>query len=164
MDITAPTISLKKAAYAAGLSTRWLRAALSDGHMVMLGQTTRQAGGWNYGAPVDVYRLLVVRKLLGVGLNMAEAMHVLDAGLDPHLGGLCGCGISLPVSFLLNRLEGAALYVTRDDETNSISVRSGPAGDPPGSGLTICLDLGNLAADAIRRLEAAHTSTAANDA
>ena len=163
MDITAATISLKQAAAASGFSARWLRDALARGDLTLLGQVARQAGGWNKGAPVDVYRLLVLRKLLECGFSLDEAVYVLDCGVDPHLGGLCGCGIDLPVSFLLDRLHGHIMHVTRDDDADGLDVWSSPYGTPPDPdmGVTISFDLGNLAADAMRRLEVAHASTAA---
>ena len=160
MDITAATISLKQAAAASGFSARWLRDLLAVDGFTMLGQVGRKAGGWHKCAPVDVVRLRLFRRMLDHGFTPAEATTTLASHLDPHLLGLTLCGVSLPVSWMQDRLAGGIMHVSRDPDFDDLDVWFGAAN--PDADATTSFDLGLIAADALAALDHAHTSTRAD--
>lgn len=146
--IALSTVTMPRAAAAAGWTVRALRAFMgAPTRPALLGQPSRAAWHRNRFAPVDVVRLAVARHLLDYGFSPAEASHALDRDLDHHLCGLARCGIDLPASLLLTRLDGFTLRVTRD------GAASGPA--------ALHLDIGTIARDALGRLAAPHPSTTA---
>ena len=112
--LAAPTVTLPRAANAAGFSTRALRLAMAPPHpFELLGQPGRLARTRNRFAPVDVVRLAIARRLLDFGLTLAEAQHTLDRSVDNHVSGLIGCGVALPSKFLLDRLDGLFIHIAR---------------------------------------------------
>ena len=159
MDITAPSISLKCAADAAGLSPRWLRDLLAADGFTMLGHAGRKAGGWHRCAAVDVVRLRLLRRMMDHGFTPAEAATVLAGHIDPHLLGLTLCGVPLPVSWLQDRLAGGIMHVSRDPDFDDLDVWFGAAN--PDADVTTSFDLGVIGADALAALDDADTSTSA---
>lgn len=153
-DITAPTISLKDAAAAVGFKSRWLRDLVGDSRILLLGQTRRQSGGWNRAAPVDVFRLAMLRRFLDSGFSLSEAIRLIDLGVDLFLSGLAGCGIAVPSSVMLERLAGQALHIGRDDPDDEPDVFFSPTGEAPGGdyAITMTFDLGAIAADSLGRV------------
>lgn len=160
MEVTSPSISLKRAADAAGLSPRWLRDLLATGGFTMLGQVGRKAGGWNRCAAVDVVRLRLFRRMLDHGFTPAEAAAVLAVHLDRHLLGLTMCGVPLPVSWMQDRLAGGIMHVSRDPDFDDLDVWFGAAN--PDADVTTSFDIGVIVADALAALDDAHTSTRAD--
>lgn len=135
--ISLPTVTLPRAAHAAGFSTRALQALMgSTSRPVLLGQPIRAAQGRNRFAPVDVARLAVTRLLLEYGFTPAEARHALDWHVDRHFFALASCGADVPGFMLAQRLNGVAVSIVR----------------PGTSGAVLVLDLGTIARDALDRL------------
>ena len=152
-DISSPTITLKRAADAAGLNVRWLRGRVAGCEITMLGQAPRRVGQWNRASVVDVFRLYVLRRFLDCGLTLAEGVMALDLGVDPFLGGLAWCGVPVHSAVLLHRLAGHRLHLIRDAETDDLDVCRGPdTALPPCEDVVITFDLGRLAADALARI------------
>ena len=161
-DVTAPTLGLAAAAHAAGLDLPYLRAMLAEGRMVLFGQPVRQPGQHHRASVVDLVRLRVLLRLRDAGLNDAQAVYVVDLALDPLLGGIMGCGLPVPRSFLAERLDGGAFHVIPDDGDDMPDVYTRPAGTPApcDADVAITINLASILADTFARLDA-HTSTAA---
>ena len=161
-DVTAPTLGLAAAAHAAGLDLPYLRAMLAEGRMVLFGQPVRQPGQHHRASIVDVVRLRVLLRLRDAGLNDAQAVYVVDLALDPLLGGIMGCGLPVPRSFLAERLDGGAFHIVPDEGDDMPDVYTRPAGTPApcDADVAITINLASILADTFARLDA-HTSTVA---
>ena len=152
--ITSASVTLPRAAWAAGFTVRGLRAVMAaPGRVPLLGQPNRATAKRHRVASVDVVRLAVARRLLDFGFTVAGAVHVLDRSVDNHVSGLVGCGVSLPPVFLLDRLDGLHLHVSLDGDMAAIrTTRAGYPRPDSAHDTTLTINLGAVAADALRRL------------
>ena len=153
--IALPTVTMPRAAYAARFTLRVLRLLMSGPAPIrLLGQPARTRAAWNKFSPADVVRLAVMRRLTRHGFSTEAAGGILDLGVDQHLTGLILCGVDLPASFLLQRLDGVELTVCRSGA--EVVVNPTHPHDT-----TLTLDIGAIARNAVARLADAHASTAA---
>ena len=159
-SITTRTVTLTRAAHAAGMPVRVLRrAALS---VPLLGQPGHMAGAWRRYSALDCVRLAVVGRLVDFGIILPAAVDVLEAGVDRHLMGLALCGVDLPASFLTERLAGLTVHVAPGPD--GLDIYAAPRRlAPEPCPAALILDIGSIAADAIARLDVATTRTVPTD-
>lgn len=158
-NITAATVNLTRAAYAAGVEVRALRYAALD--IPLLGQPEPMGGRWRRFSVTDCVRFAVVGKLQTFGISLATAVEVLAVAVDRHILSLTLCGIDLPPDFLVSRLDGLAVHLVPGPD--GLDVFSAPLGTPPAAGpAVLILDIGLIAHETITRLATAGMSTAAN--
>lgn len=156
-NITQATVTLTRAAHAAGMSVRALRrAALA---VPRLGQPGHMAGVWRRYSATDCVRLAVVGRLQDFGIGLAAAVEVLEA-VDNRLLSLVLCGIELPASFLTGRLDGLTVRIVPGP--SGLDVYAAPRRvAPEPAPAALILDIGFIADDVIARLDAT-PRTAAN--
>ena len=157
-SITTRTVTLTRAAHAAGMPVRALRrAALA---VPVLGASGRVSGEWRRFSVMDCVRFAIVGRLLDFGVTLPAAVEILEAGVDRHLMGLALCGIDLPASFLTGRLDSVTLHVVPGPE--GLDVYAAPRRvAPEPAPAALILDIGFIADDVIARLDAT-PRTAAN--
>ena len=156
-SIAHATVTLTRAADAAGMPVRALRYAALD--IPLIGQPEPTGGRWRRFSVADCIRFAVIARLQGFGIALPAAVEVLAAAVDRHMGGLLGCGVDLPPAFLVNRLGGLTVRVVPGPD--GLNVYSAPSCTPPGGAeAVLILNIGAIAATTVARLDA-HTSTAA---
>lgn len=160
-SITAATVNLTRAAYAAGVEVRALRYAALE--IPLIGQPEPMGGRWRRFSVTDCVRFAVIGQLQAFGVTLAAAVEVLTVAVDRHLAGLVGCGVELPSSFLVNQLDSLTVHVVPGPD--GLDVYSAPLGTPPASGAAVLiLDIGWIAHETVRRLACPPPSTAASAA
>lgn len=151
--IAQATVSIGWAAFAAGFSKRGLRFALGTGHAFpMLGQVERPANCWRRFSVVDVVRLAILSRLVNHGFTVSAAAHVIASAVDPRLSGLLLCGVEPPRSAILDRLAGAALFVSMLESGDRVSAVVPDRCAPTAHDTTLVINLGDVAALALSRL------------
>jgi len=64
------------------------------------------------------------------GLSDLHAIYALDLAVDPVLGGFAGCGITVELPSLVERIVGRSFFVVPDDADDFPDIWSVPAGTP----------------------------------
>ena len=159
-SITRATVTLTRATHAAGMPVRTLRCdALA---IPLIGQPEPKGGRWRRFSVADCVRFAVIARLQAFGISLPAAVEVVNVAVDRHMGGLTGCGVELPPSFLVDRLDGLAVHLAPGSD--GLDVYTAPLGTPAGAAeAVLILDIGAIATTTIARLETAGASTAAKD-
>ena len=129
-SITAATVNLTRAAYAAGVEVRALRYASLE--IPLLGQPEPTGGRWRRFSVTDCVRFAVIGRLQAFGISLAASVEVLAVAVDRRILGLTLCGVDLPPDFLVSHLDGRAVHVVPGPD--GLDVFAASLGTPPASG------------------------------
>ncbi len=155
-NITQATVTMTRAASAAGMPIRALRRAALT--VPRLGAAGRVCGEWRRYNALDCVRLAIVGRLLAFGVSLPAAVEVLEA-VDNRLLALVMCGIELPASFLTERLDGLTVHVVPGSD--GLNIYTAPRGMAPvPADAVLSLDIGFIADDVIARLDATQRTAA----
>ncbi len=112
--LSTPTVTAADAARAAGLPYTQFRYIAA--WLPLLDMPNRRRGAWRRLSVVDVVRVAIAGRLHEFGFSATEAAEIIDRTVDHHISGLAACGLDLPDSFIINRMRGAVVYVTRQPD------------------------------------------------
>jgi DNA-binding transcriptional MerR regulator len=152
--LASPTVTARTTADAAGMTLRSLRNIVDRESFPLMCSSGRAGRSWRRFSAADVVRLAVLRRLMDHGLNVAEGAFILDKSVDGVLFGAARCGMDLPARFILYRLDGYRLQVSREADGFALDAGSRPLPDRLAA---VRLDVEWIAEAALERL-AAHTN------